>query len=242
MTRRRTAVSGQPLPRSHSVGSPLPSDRAAASSPGAPADRAVHALDVVTDLFDDDAGAARRRTLAMHVAACAAPVEPEVQPRVLAVMEGRGSGEDIAAVVAALGLPAGYLVDDELTRGVDSETTLLLLTKAVRLRGIMQFFACRRFVVEQSAVAQRIREHRIVLKLEVDDSDAGDVAVFDPRSVSTSWLFTAHAPEPAPGDRQSQNSTSPADTFASSRQTYSPNKGGPERGRRWWHRIVRPFS
>lgn len=101
-------------------------------------------MDVVTDLLDDDLDVARRRTVIAHVSALdPRPLQPVLERQVAAVLAGRHSPDDGAAVVPALRLPPRYLIDPLVTREVNRQTTLMLLIKAARLHGVGNFKICR---------------------------------------------------------------------------------------------------
>lgn len=168
-------------------------------------------MDVVTDLLDDDLDVARRRTVIAHVSALDPPLQPVLERQVAAVLAGRHSPDDGAAVVPALRLPPRYLVDPLVTREVDRQTTLMLLIKAARLHGVGNFKICRTSMGDDPTAApdtrmllQQIARYRFLLSLSlldvITEHRTSDIEEFDPRAVSVRWLCTAALPPP--GDAQ----------------------------------------
>ncbi|ANY10822.1 hypothetical protein [Pseudonocardia sp. HH130630-07] len=100
-------------------------------------------MDVMTDLLDDDLDVARRRTVIAHVSALDPHLQPALERQIAAVLSGRHSPDDGAAVAPALRLPPHYLVDPLVTREADRQTTLMLLIKAARLHGVGNVKICR---------------------------------------------------------------------------------------------------
>lgn len=168
-------------------------------------------MDVVTDLLDDDLDVARRRTVIAHVSALDPPLQPVLERQVAAVLAGRHSPDDGAAVVPALRLPPRYLVDPLVTREVDRQTTLMLLIKAARLHGVGNFKICRTSMGDDPTAApdtrmllQQIARYRFLLSLSlldvITEHRTSDIEEFDPRAISVRWLCTAALPPP--GDAQ----------------------------------------
>lgn len=162
-------------------------------------------MDVVTDLLDDDLDVARRRTVIAHVSALDPPLQPALERQVAAVLSGRHSPDDGAAVAPALRLPPHYLVDPLVTREVDRQTTLILLIKAARLHGVGNFKICRTSMGDDPTadpdtrmLLQQIARYRFLLSPSLLDVIAehrtSDIEEFDPRAVSVRWLCTATLP------------------------------------------------
>lgn len=162
-------------------------------------------MDVVTDLLDDDLDVARRRTVIAHVSALDPPLQPVLERQVAAVLAGRHSPDDGAAVVPALRLPPRYLVDPLVTREVDRQTTLMLLIKAARLHGVGNFKICRTSMGDDPTAApdtrillQQIARYRFLLSPSlldvITEHRTSDIEQFDPRAVSVRWLCTAALP------------------------------------------------
>lgn len=163
-------------------------------------------MDVVTDLLDDDLDVARRRTVIAHVSALdPRPLQPVLERQVAAVLAGRHSPDDGAAVVPALRLPPRYLIDPLVTREVNRQTTLMLLIKAARLHGVGNFKICRTSMGDDPTAApdtrillQQIARYRFLLSPSLRDviteHRTSDIEKFDPRAVSVRWLCTAALP------------------------------------------------
>lgn len=162
-------------------------------------------MDVVTDLLDDDLDVARQRTVIAHVSALDPPLQPVLERQVAAVLAGRHSPDDGAAVVPALRLPPRYLIDPLVTREVNRQTTLMLLIKAARLHGVGNFKICRTSMGDDPTAApdtrillQQIARYRFLLSPSLRDviteHRTSDIEKFDPRAVSVRWLCTAALP------------------------------------------------
>lgn len=169
-------------------------------------------MDIVTDLFDDSPDASRRRTVAAQRATQDIPLDPAQEHRVVALLDGHYTADDITAIGPALHLPSDYLHNAETTDTVDRQVTLLLLETAARLCGIGAFRICRgNFGATVSSgdphtamIQQQIQSYRFVLNPAVLDSieqhsDTSGAERFDPRCVSVAWLLSTTPPEhPAP--------------------------------------------